>query len=155
MRKHIYLMLIILMPIFAQKSKWKLVESKQIVVPEKSVSETNSTSVPRRISYQGFLTNENGQPANDMLYNVKFRLYRELEGGNHFWEESQMIFVKDGFLSATIGSSNEINEVPRTTYLEVEIGGSILDPRQEMTSVFILLYLIHPTLLKAIQKQRI
>ena len=93
MRKHIYLMLIILMPIFAQKSKWKLVESKQIVVPEKSVSETNSTLVPRRISYQGFLTNENGQPANDMLYNVKFRLYRESEGGNHFWEESQMIFV--------------------------------------------------------------
>ena len=136
MRKHIYLMLIILMPIFAQKSKWKIAESKQIVVPEKSVSETNSTSVPRRISYQGFLTNENGQPANDMLYNVKFRLYRELEGGNHFWEESQMIFVKDGFLSATIGSSNEINEVPRTTYLEVEVGGSILDPRQEMTSVF-------------------
>ena len=136
MRKHIYLMLIILMPIFAQKSKWKLAESKQIVVPEKSVSETNSTSVPRRISYQGFLTNENGQPANDMLYNVKFRLYRELEGGNHFWEESQMIFVKDGFLSATIGSSNEINEVPRTTYLEIEVGGSILDPRQEMTSVF-------------------
>ena len=136
MRKHIYLMLIILMPIFAQKAKWKLAESKQIFVPEKSVSETNSTSVPRRISYQGFLTNENGQPANDMLYNIKFRLYRELEGGNHFWEESQMIFVKDGFLSATIGSSNEINEVPRTTYLEIEVGGSILDPRQEMTSVF-------------------
>ena len=70
MRKHIYLMLIILMPIFAQKSKWKIAESKQIVVPEKSISETNSTSVPRRISYQGFLTNENGQPANDMLYNI-------------------------------------------------------------------------------------
>ena len=114
----------------------KIAESKQIVVPGKSVSETNSTSVPRRISYQGFLTNENGQPANDMLYNVKFRLYRELEGGNHFWEESQTIFVKDGFLSATIGSTNEINEVPRTTYLEIEVGGSILDPRQEMTSVF-------------------
>ena len=78
MRKHIYLMLIILMPIFAQKSKWKLAESKQIVVSEKSVSETNSTSVPRRISYQGFLTNENGQPANDMLYNVKFRLIANL-----------------------------------------------------------------------------
>ena len=120
MRKHIYLMLIILMPIFAQKSKWKIAESKQIVVPEKSISETNSTSVPRRISYQGFLTNENGQPANDMLYNVKFRLYRELEGGNHFWEETQMI-SKDG-LSATIGSSNEINEVPRTTYLEGSCG---------------------------------
>ena len=50
MRKHIYLMLIILMPIFAQKSKWKIAESKQIVVPEKSVNEPNSTSVPRRIS---------------------------------------------------------------------------------------------------------
>ena len=35
MRKPIYLMLIILMPIFAQKSKWKIAESKQIVVPEK------------------------------------------------------------------------------------------------------------------------
>mgnify|MGYP001307135215 CR=1 FL=1 len=42
MRKHIYLMLIIVMPIFAQKSKWKIAESKQIVVPGESVSETNS-----------------------------------------------------------------------------------------------------------------
>ncbi len=54
MRKHIYLMLIILMPIFAQKSKWKLAESKQIVVSEKSVSETNSTSVPREFLIKVF-----------------------------------------------------------------------------------------------------
>ena len=72
----------------------------------------------------------------ETFYNVKFRLYEVLEGGTPFWEESQLIFIKDGFLTATIGVSNELNYIPPAAFLEVEVGSSVLEPRQEMTSVF-------------------
>ena len=70
------------------------------------------------------------------MYNVKFRLYSLLEGGEPFWEESQIIFINSGLLSATVGVYNELNKIPANAFLEVEVGGSVLEPRQEMTSVF-------------------
>ena len=136
MKKHILLFIMILIPIFAQKSKMQILESKQFISSEPIVSELQTTSVPRKISYQGILTKDNGQPAEETFYNVKFRLYEMFEGGEPFWEESQTIFIKDGFLTATIGISNELDYIPPAAFLEVEVGSSILEPRQEMTSVF-------------------
>tara|TARA_B100001123_G_scaffold68199_1_gene76114 strand:- start:829 stop:1737 length:909 start_codon:yes stop_codon:yes gene_type:complete len=100
------------------------------------IQQASSVSVPRRISYQGILTKNNGQPAADKAYEVKFRLYKEPEGGDSFWEETQQIYIDDGLLSATLGSESELISVPPSAYLEVEVEGSILEPRQEMTSVF-------------------
>ena len=97
-----------------------------------SVSET----VPRRLSYQGLLTKTNGRAVTDGTYQVTFRLYRELEGGTAFWEETQSIGIEDGIVSATLGSSVPINSIPSDAYLEIDIDGTALSPRQEMTSVF-------------------
>ena len=52
------------------------------------VESSHSGAVPRKISYQGILTKDNGQPADETFYNVKFRLYEMLEGGDYFLEES-------------------------------------------------------------------
>ena len=136
MKKHILLFIMILIPIFAQKSKMQILESKQFISSEPIVSELQTNSVPRKISYQGILTKDNGNPADESFYNVTFRLYEVLEGGTPFWEESQLIFIKDGFLTATIGVSNELSYIPPAAFLEVEVGSSVLEPRQEMTSVF-------------------
>ena len=97
-----------------------------------SVSET----VPRRLSYQGLLTKTNGRAVTDGTYQVTFRLYREFEGGTAFWEETQSIGIEDGIVSATLGSSVPINSIPSDAYLEIDIDGTALSPRQEMTSVF-------------------
>ena len=97
-----------------------------------SVSET----VPRRLSYQGLLTKTNGRAVTNGTYQVTFRLYRELEGGTAFWEETQSIGIEDGIVSATLGSSVPINSIPSDAYLEIDIDGTALSPRQEMTSVF-------------------
>ena len=97
-----------------------------------SISET----VPRRLSYQGLLTKTNGRAVTDGTYQVTFRLYRELEGGTAFWEETQSIGIEDGIVSATLGSSVPINSIPSDAYLEIDIDGTALSPRQEMTSVF-------------------
>jgi hypothetical protein len=82
------------------------------------------------------LTKSNGQPVSDSVYEVKFRLYKTAEGGEHFWEEIQSIIVNDGLISATLGIVNNLNNIPNETYLEVEVEGSVLQPRQEMTAVF-------------------
>ena len=79
---------------------------------------TSVAAVPRKVAYQGILTKDNGQPADDRMYSVKFRLYNLLEGGEPFWEESQIIFINDGLLSATVGVYNELNKIPANAFLE-------------------------------------
>ncbi|RPH02950.1 MAG: hypothetical protein CBC06_009695 [bacterium TMED46] len=97
-----------------------------------SVSET----VPRRLSYQGLLTKTNGRAVSDGTYQVTFRLYRQSEGGTAFWEETQNIGIEDGIVTATLGSTVPINNIPSDAYLEIDVDGTALSPRQEMTSVF-------------------
>ncbi len=97
---------------------------------------TVSETVPRRLSYQGLLTKTNGRAVSDGAYQITFRLYRELEGGTAFWEETQNIGIEDGIVTATLGSTVPINNIPSDAYLEIDVDGTALSPRQEMTSVF-------------------
>ena len=97
---------------------------------------TVSETVPRRLSYQGLLTKTNGRAVSDGTYQITFRLYRELEGGTAFWEETQNIGIEDGIVTATLGSTVPINNIPSDAYLEIDVDGTALSPRQEMTSVF-------------------
>ena len=136
MKKHVYILLVLLIPLLAQRSERKASLSKPSDNAEALFQQTSAVSVPRRISYQGILTKNNGQPATDKVYEVKFRLYKDYEGGDHFWEETQQIDINDGLLSATLGTVSELTIIPSEAYLEVEVEGSILEPRQEMTAVF-------------------
>ena len=93
-------------------------------------------AVPRRLSYQGLLTKENGRAVSDGTYQVTFKLFKELSGGTAFWEEVQDIGIDDGVISAILGTVNPITSVPGNSFLEVMINETTLSPRQEMTSVF-------------------
>ncbi|MBH09196.1 MAG: hypothetical protein CMG74_02390, partial [Candidatus Marinimicrobia bacterium] len=100
------------------------------------VKEVNTERVPRRISYQGLLTKTNGQAVKDGYYRVSFRFYKEIVDGNPFWEESQQINIDDGIISAILGKEIPIYAISGEAYLEIEIDGNIMSPRQELTSVF-------------------
>ena len=112
--------------------------SQQLSTLGQTRSSTNSVSetVPRRLSYQGLLTKTNGRADSDGTYQVTFRLYRQSEGGTAFWEETQNIGIEDGIVTATLGSTVPINNIPNDAYLEIDVDGTALSPRQEMTSVF-------------------
>ena len=51
------------------------------------------------------------------------------------WEENQSIEIKDGIISATLGSENPVDFNSQESYLEIVIGGVSLTPRQALTSV--------------------
>ena len=82
------------------------------------------------------MTKVDGKAVTNGTYQVTFRLFESLMGGEPFWEEEQNIIIADGVVSATLGSVTPISGVPSNAYLEIEINGSALSPRQEMTSVF-------------------
>ena len=70
MKKHVYIMLVFLIPLLAQQSERRTSISKSNDNPESLVQQASTVSVPRRISYQGILTKNNGQPAADKAYEL-------------------------------------------------------------------------------------
>ena len=72
----------------------------------------------------------------DGTYQIIFRLYPDLDGETPFWEETQDVAIDDGIISVILGETVPIDAIPSEAYLEIEIEGTTLSPRQEMTSVF-------------------
>ena len=60
MKKHVYILLVLLIPLLAQRSERKASLSKPSDNAEALFQQTSAGSVPRRISYQGILTKNNG-----------------------------------------------------------------------------------------------
>lgn len=58
---------------------------------------------PRTISYQGVLTDPQGNSMPDGQYNIVFRLYLAEKGGNPQWTESKMITTAKGLFSTYLG----------------------------------------------------
>ena len=121
MKKHIYILLMIAIPLLAQRSERRVSASKSNYDQSSLIQESSTISVPRRISYQGILTKTNGQPAADKSYEVKFRLYKQLDGGDSFWEETQQVYINDGLLSATLGIVNELSHLICSKYYDVHL----------------------------------
>ena len=135
MKKSLLVLVILLSMAFGQKKDQDHVTTnvnRNIGLNARSLSET----VPRRLSYQGLLTQANGRAISDGSYEFTFKLYEDLVGGNAFWEESQVVQIEGGVVSATLGSVVPIDQAPNVSFLEVIIDGTVLSPRQEMTSVF-------------------
>lgn len=67
-------------------------------------------AVPHAISYQGRLTDPQGDPVTDGVYSILFRIYDSEEGGNVIWSSfgSVPLFVTDGLFAHLLGSTNPI-----------------------------------------------
>lgn len=91
----------------------------------------------QKISIQSTLKDITGKAIPDGDVNVTFRLYHQLSGGSHVWEESTTVTVVGGIYSHKLGSIVPLNagNFGNTLFLGVTVsGGQELAPRTELTS---------------------
>ena len=92
--------------------------------------------VPQTISYQGVLTDTNGNVVTDGNYNLTFRLYDAATGGTPLWFDGLSVSVKKGIFNVILGSQKALT-IPfdKPYWLGVTVGsGAELAPRIELTS---------------------
>lgn len=95
-----------------------------------------SGQIPSLISYQGTLTDNNGNPVSDGEYGINFKLYTAADGGSEVWEEDQTILVVNGIFNVLLGSVEEFDiEFDEPYWLGISIeGGSEMLPRIQLSS---------------------
>ena len=81
------------------------------------VESSHSGAVPRKISYQGFLTKADGTPTTDGSYEIQFKVYQTAEGGDPVWSESQEVNVSNGIISTVLGNTIPFSIIPENAYL--------------------------------------
>jgi len=112
--------------IFLSTSQWVKAQSTQL------------PSVPQLISYQGFLTDDAGQPI-DGSRDIVFRIYALAYDSIVLWEETHAgVQVSAGDFAVHLGEFTPFPEGLFNTperWLEIEIEGVFLSPRQRFTSV--------------------
>ena len=135
MKKLLFMVIVLHSFIFSKKIGKKLPAEKPLM-KIKSNQDLATGRIPRKVSYQGLLTKQNGSAIKNGSYQLTFRFYSQLESGVSFWEESQKVNIDDGIINAVLGQSVPIINVPNQAYLEIEINGTILSPRQDLTTVF-------------------
>ena len=96
-----------------------------------------SADVPRKISYQGVLTDGAGTPVTDGNYDITFKIYNVDTGGSALWTETNSVGVSGGIFNTLLGSVTPLDLPFDTEYwLGVSVGGGAeLSPRRRLTSV--------------------
>jgi len=92
--------------------------------------------VPRIINYQGKVTEIDGVAVigpRDMT----FRIYDDPSAGSLLWNESHTaVSIINGLFDVQLGSISAINlDFSEEYWLEIEVDGEILEPRQKLSSV--------------------
>jgi len=93
--------------------------------------------VPQKINYQGRLTDlETGEPITGE-HDMTFRIFDVESGGTALWFEDRNVTADtSGVVSVILGSTNPIDiTFEGSLWLEVEVGGEVLEPRRELVSV--------------------
>jgi microcystin-dependent protein len=94
--------------------------------------------VPWHVNYQGYLTDDVGNPTNDTL-SMTFRIYTDSTGGTQLWTESQSVVVEGGIFNVVLGSLAPIPwnvfQAGESRWLELQVETQTLSPRTEVTSV--------------------
>jgi hypothetical protein len=91
-------------------------------------------SIPRMISFQGMLKDDQGNPVNDTV-GMTFKLYTERTGGSPVWTETQEnVNVENGIYNVMLGEVNSLSGVKfdKSYWLEIEVNGSVLSPRYRL-----------------------
>ena len=95
--------------------------------------------VPGTISFQGMLTDSEGMTYDAGIYNLTFRLIRDINEDSEqtLWEEQYSIAItNNGVFSVTLGETNPLPlNLSANDLLEIQVGEEILSPRQSLTSV--------------------
>jgi len=94
--------------------------------------------VPDQMNYQGYLTDNAGDPVPDGNYSLTFRLYTVPAGGSAFWSEGQLVSVTGGLFDVQLGAGSPLDAADfdgSTLYLGIQVGGDPeLTPRTKIVS---------------------
>ena len=93
---------------------------------------------PAVFNIQGVLRTPTGKAANDGDYRFTFRLFDGASSVTRIgtWEETQTIKLTNGIYNALIGSVTSFSGLAfdRTYFVEIEVAGSVLQPRIQLTA---------------------
>lgn len=101
------------------------------------------TSMPTWLNYQGRLTQPDGSLVSDGSYGITFRLFESPTGGSAVWTQaSTPVAAKGGLFQTTLGYISPFGDLPfdRPYWLEIEVEGRVLTPRQPLAAAA---YAIH------------
>lgn len=101
------------------------------------ISQDGVSQIPQTMSYQGVLTNADGTPVVDGVYNLTFRLYVVGTGGTAEWQETHsLVSVTDGVFGVLLGGVEPLTLTFDTQYwLGISVGGGAeLEPRTKLAS---------------------
>ena len=97
----------------------------------------SAQTTPQLISYQGSLADEQGQPISGTK-TITFSIFMTNTGGTALWREVHPdVAVSNGAFSLQLGSKTPFSDTlfsNANRYLEMEIDGVTLSPRQRFTS---------------------
>ncbi|MBU3699208.1 MAG: hypothetical protein FGM33_04250 [Candidatus Kapabacteria bacterium] len=93
--------------------------------------------MPRSISYQGLLTQPNGEPIIDGTYELVIRMFNVESGGTLLWEEGHTVQLQRGLFSVYLGDQVPLTAVDMSQrlYLETAIVGGPVFPRARLSMV--------------------
>ena len=94
--------------------------------------------VPNSISFQGYLTNVDGEPLTTGGYYLEFSIYDSETDGIVYWSESNWEFIEDnGLISSVLGSDDNPLIIPEdgVAYLGISIQNEPLGNRFKISSV--------------------
>ena len=105
-----------------------------------SLAKSNqSFSVPKLLNYQGYLTDDQGNPINNPSLSMTFAIYDASGAGNLKWTEDQTVGVSKGIFNVILGSVTPIPDTVFTgginRWLELTAGGQTLSPRTRITAM--------------------
>lgn len=84
-----------------------------------------AADVPRTISYQGMLTNAEGVPIRDGMYDVRVTLYADPEGKTSIWNDTYRIPVTGGVFNLYLGDGGRALPGPDALNAPLWIGTAI------------------------------
>ncbi len=93
-----------------------------------------------QMSYQGVLTNENGQPLNGTVQ-FTYRLFNTGSGGTELYSQTENVAVTDGLFNSVVGPSTIVagltpEDLTKPLFLEIQVANGVytetLTPRQRL-----------------------
>lgn len=98
----------------------------------------SQSTIPRKISYQGVLTDTSGMPRGDGSYTIIFRLYELEIGGIAVWSETKNLQIKRGLFPTILGDHNPFGsslKFDRQYWLGIQVNSEPeLSPRILLTA---------------------
>lgn len=95
---------------------------------------TAIAQIPKLISYQGFLT-ENNEPVNNGDYAITVRIFDAETAGNELWSETITVSTINGLFSTALGAVSPLDlAFDQAYFLSTTFDGTELLPRTTMTA---------------------